>query len=33
MLREAQEAFQDMGVPRYAAIAQERLQDLERAET
>ncbi len=29
LLREAQEAFQDMGVPRYAAIAQERLRELE----
>ena len=28
LLREAQQAFQDMGVPRYAAIAQERLQEL-----
>jgi hypothetical protein len=31
LLREAQEAFQDMGVPRYAAITQERLHDLETA--
>ena len=28
LLREARDAFQDMGVPRYAAIAQERLQEL-----
>jgi hypothetical protein len=28
LLREAQVAFQDMGVPRYAAIAKERLQAL-----
>jgi DNA-binding SARP family transcriptional activator len=33
MLREAREAFQDMGVPRYAAIAQERLQALGAAAT
>ncbi len=31
-LREAQAAFQDMGVPRYAAIAQERLQELDCAQ-
>ncbi len=29
LLHEAQKAFQDMGVPRYAAIAQEKLQALE----
>lgn len=28
LLRQAQEAFQDMGVPRYAAVAQERLRKL-----
>jgi hypothetical protein len=28
LLREAQAAFQDMGVPRYAAVARERLQEL-----
>jgi hypothetical protein len=33
LLREAREAFQDMGVPRYAAIAQERLQALGAAAT
>jgi hypothetical protein len=31
LLREAHQAFQDMGVPRYAAVARERLHELESA--
>ena len=33
LLREAQDAFQDMGVVRYAAIAQDRLQSMQTAHT
>ena len=32
LLREAQAAFEEMGAPRYAAVARERLQELRAAE-